>query len=61
MLTILLLFTFWVAIAIMIIFPLILVFALGSLIAEKLELDDFSYCIFMIMFYILILCILILI
>ena len=55
MLGLLLIFSFWIAITIILIAPLILTFALGSYLAEKLELDGFSYHCFMIMFYTIIL------
>lgn len=51
MLGLLLIFSFWIAITIILIAPLILTFALGSYLAEKLEFDGFSYYCFMIMFY----------
>ena len=59
MLGLLLIFSFWIAITIIIILPLIVVFALGGFFAEKLELDGFNYYIFMIIFYLIILLILI--
>lgn len=61
MLGLLLVFSFWIAITIMLIAPLILTFALGSYLAEKLELDGFSYYCFMTMFYVimLLLCVMI--
>lgn len=61
MLGILLIFSFWIAITILIVLPLVLTFALGSFLAEKLKLDGFSYFAFMILFYIIILCLLIII
>lgn len=61
MLKILLLFSFWVAITIIIVVPLILTFACGSFLAEKLQLDGFDYYIFMIIFYIIVLCLLIIV
>lgn len=59
MLGLLIIFSFWIAITLMMIVPLILTFALGSYLAEKLELDGFSYYCFMIIFYIIILCLLV--
>lgn len=61
MLGLLIIFSFWIAITLMMIVPLILTFALGSYLAEKLELDGFSYYCFMIMFYIVILLLLVII
>lgn len=61
MLGLLLIFSFWIAITMMVILPLIIVFALGSIFAEKLGLDGFDYYCFMILFYIIILGILIII
>ena len=55
MLGLLLLFGFWIAITIMIILPLIVTFALGAYLAEKLELDGFNYYMFLILFYLIIL------
>lgn len=55
MLGLLLMFSFWIAITIMIVLPLVLTFACGSFLAEKLELDGFGYYTFMIMFYLIIL------
>ena len=43
MLGLLIIFSFWIAITIMLIVPLILTFALGGYLAEKLELYGFSY------------------
>lgn len=61
MLGLLIIFSFWIAITLMMIVPLILTFALGGYLAEKLELDGFSYYCFMIMFYIIILLLLVII
>lgn len=61
MLGLLIIFSFWIAITLMMIVPLILTFALGSYLAEKLKLDGFSYYCFMIMFYIIILLLLVII
>ena len=61
MLGLLLIFSFWVAITILIVAPLILTFALGSVLAQKLELDGLSYLLFMILFYLIILITLIII
>lgn len=61
MLGLLLIFSFWVALTILIVAPLILTFALGSYLAEKLNLDGLEYYVFMILFYIIILCLLIII
>ena len=55
MLGLLLLFGFWIAITIMLILPLVVTFALGAYLAEKLELDGFSYYMFLILFYLIIL------
>ena len=59
MLGLLLIFSFWIAITIMIVLPLVLTFACGSFLAEKMELDGFGYYAFMIIFYIIILCLLV--
>lgn len=59
MLGLLLIFSFWVAITILIVLPLIIVFALGSRLAEKLGFDGFEYYLFMIFFYLIILCLLV--
>ena len=61
MFTLLVLFGFWLTITILVILPLIVIFALGSFFAEKLNLDGIEYYLFMIIFYVLILFILILI
>ena len=61
MLGLLIMFSFWIAITLIIVIPLILTFALGSYLAEKLGFDDLGYYCFMILFYIIILLILILI
>ena len=55
MLGLLIIFSFWTAITILIVLPLVLTFALGSFLAEKLELDGFGYYAFMIIFYLIIL------
>lgn len=55
MLGLLLMFSLWIAITIIIVLPLVLTFACGSFLAEKLELDGFGYYAFMIIFYIIIL------
>lgn len=55
MLTLLLIFSFWIAISIIIVLPLIATFALGAYLAEKLELDGFNYYMFLILFYLIIL------
>ena len=55
MLGLLLLFGFWIAITIMLILPLVVTFALGAYLAEKLELDGFNYYMFLILFYLIIL------
>ena len=59
MLGLLIMFSFWIAITIMVLVPLILTFALGSILAEKLELDGFEYYAFMILFYAIVLCLLV--
>lgn len=51
-------FTIWVIMMLMITAVLIIVFALGGCLADKLELDGFNYYIFLIAFYIVILSIL---
>ena len=61
MLGLLLIFSFWIAITILVILPLIVTFALGSVFAQKLELDGFQYYAFMILFYAIILFILVII
>lgn len=61
MLGLLMIFSFWIAITIMIVLPLILTFAIGSCIAEKLGLDGFNYYLFMMVFYAIILIILVII
>lgn len=61
MLGLLMIFSFWIAITIMVVLPLVLTFAIGSYIAEKLGLDGFNYYLFMITFYALILVILVII
>lgn len=55
MLGLLMIFSFWIAISIIVILPLIFTFALGSYLAEKLELDGFGYYMFLILFYLIIL------
>ena len=55
MLGLLMIFSFWIAISIIVIFPLVFTFALGSYLAEKLELDGFGYYMFLILFYLIIL------
>lgn len=55
MLKLLIIFSFWIAITLMVIIPLIATFALGAYLAEKLELDGFSYYMFLILFYLIIL------
>ena len=55
MLSLLLIFSFWIAISIIIVLPLIVTFALGAYLAEKLELDGFNYYMFLILFYLIIL------
>ena len=55
MLSLLLIFSFWIAISIIIVLPLIATFALGAYLAEKLELDGFNYYMFLILFYLIIL------
>lgn len=59
MLGLLLIFSFWIAITIMVVLPLILTFACGSFLAKKLGLDGFGYYAFMIIFYVIILCLLV--
>lgn len=59
MLGLLIMFSFWIAITIMVLVPLILTFALGSILAEKLGLDGFEYYAFMILFYAIVLCLLV--
>lgn len=61
MLGLLIIFSFWIAITIIIVLPLILTFAIGGYIAEKLGLDSFNYYLFMMIFYTIILIILIII
>lgn len=61
MLGLLVLFSFWIAISIVVVVPLVLVFACGGYLAEKLDLDGLGYYIFMVMFYLIILGILIII
>lgn len=61
MLGLLIIFSLWIALAIIIIIPLVLTFALGSYVAEKLGLEGFNYYLFMIIFYSIILCIFIII
>ena len=61
MLGLLVIFSFWIAITIIIILPLIIVFASGSFLAEKLGLDGLSYYLFMIIFYLIILAVLVII
>lgn len=55
MLKLLIIFSFWTAITILVVLPLVLTFALGSFLEEKLELDGFGYYAFMIIFYLIIL------
>lgn len=55
MLGILIMFSFWIALMIIIIAPLILTLAIGNFIANKLELDGIGYYLFLIIFYIIIL------
>lgn len=55
MLGLLMIFSFWIAISIIVILPLVFTFALGSYLAEKLELDGFNYYMFLILFYLIIL------
>ena len=55
MLGLLMIFSFWIAISIIVILPLIATFALGVYLAEKLELDGFGYYMFLILFYLIIL------
>ena len=61
MLGLLMIFSFWIAITIIMVLPLILTFAIGGYIAEKLGLDGFNYYLFMMVFYAMILIILIII
>ena len=61
MLGLLLILGFWIAITILIVAPIIITFALGSYLAERIGLDGLNYLIFMIIFYLIILCILIII
>lgn len=55
MLGLILMFSFWIAITIMIVLPLVLTVACGRFLAEKLKLDGFGYYAFMMIFYIIIL------
>ena len=55
MLGLLMIFSFWIAISIIVILPLVFTFALGSYLAEKLALDGFGYYMFLILFYLIIL------
>lgn len=61
MLGLLLILGFWIAITIIIVAPIIITFALGSYLAEQIGLDGLNYLIFMIIFYLIILCVLIII
>lgn len=61
MLGLLIIFSFWVAITLIIVIPLIITFALGNYLAEKIGFEGFSYYCFMILLYIIILCIFIII
>lgn len=61
MLGILILFSFWVAITIIIVIALILTFACGSFLAEKMKLEGFGYYLFMVLFYLMVICLLIIV
>lgn len=61
MLGLLIIFSFWIAITIFILIPFILTLTIGSFIAKKLDFNESNYYLFMILFYLITLCILIVI
>lgn len=61
MLGLLIMFSFWIAITLIIAIPFILVITIGTFVAEKLQLKGAVYVLFMVLLYAIIVCLLVMI